>query len=412
MIELVRTNRRAQVAVAAAAIVLLLGGALVLSKLGSTTAPGGTAAVASPTASAPVTGSPAPSPTEVVSGSQSPSPSASPSGATTPLPSTAPQAYEDLSGIATTPELAHRYPLAVMIDDSPAARQQAGLAFASMVWQAPVEGGIARYMMIFQAGTAPRIGPVRSARLYFVRWASEWTAVYLHAGGPPPLLKFLGGAQKLVLNANGSSTNRVTFRTQPHNLYTDGARLRNWAERTRHATSDRLPYDPNQAGRLQPFRDAAPAAARGKDGGTVKVSYSSEKVAYQYDQASNTWLRSVDGHEQHDALDTENPGNGTVGAGPRIAPTTVVLMVVPIRRSKAIDGPALGRLEADSIGSNTAWVFADGRVTKGVWRKKTETDRTRFFDAAGHEIAFPRGQIFMQVVSDASAASFAVEAAG
>jgi hypothetical protein len=299
-----------------------------------------------------------------------------------------------------------------MIDDSPAARQQAGLSFASMVWQAPVEGGIARYMMIFQAGTPPRIGPVRSARLYFVRWASEWTAVYLHAGGPAPLLRFLAGPQKLVINANGSSAKRVTFRLAPHNLYTDGRRLRAWAESARQAATAHLAYNPAEPDRLQPFRDAAPVAGRGKDGGTIKVTYSGERVAYRYDQASNTWLRSVDGHEQHDAIDTANPGNGTIGAGPRIAPTTVVLMVVPIRRSKAIDGAALGRLEADSIGSNTAWVFADGRVTKGVWRKKTATDRTRFFDAGGHEIAFPRGQIFIQVVSNASAASFSVEAAG
>jgi hypothetical protein len=85
---------------------------------------------------------------------------------------------------------------------------------------------------------------------------------------------------------------------------------------------------------------------------------------------------------------------------------------VPIRRSKAIEGPALGRLEADSIGKNTAWVFADGRVTKGTWRKKSPTDRTRFLDAAGHEIAFPRGQIFIQVVPKASAATFSVEATG
>ena len=141
------------------------------------------------------------------------------------------------------------------------------------------------------------------------------------------------------------------------------------------------------------------------------MTYTSERVSYRYDRASNTWLRSVDGHEQHDAVATPNKGNGTIGAGPRIAPTTVVVMVVPIRRSKAIEGPALGRLEADSLGSNTAWVFADGRVTKGTWNKRTPTDRTRFLDAAGHEIVLPRGQLFMQVVPKASAAKFSVEAA-
>jgi len=56
-------------------------------------------------------------------------------------------------------------------------------------------------------------------------------------------------------------------------------------------------------------------------------------------------------------------------------------------------------------------VCINGRVTKGTWRKKQATDRTRFFDAKGREIVFPRGQIFIQVVPKASAAKFSIEAA-
>jgi len=340
----------------------------------------------------------------------SPSASATPPASPPPAPTPTPPSFEDLSGIPTTAGLAHRYPIAVMIDDSPGARQQAGLSFASIVWQAPAEGGIPRYMAIFQSGTPPQIGPVRSARLYFVRWAAEWKAVYLHAGGPPPLRNFLAGRQKLVLDVNGRATTRVRFRTAPHNLYTDGKRIRKFAEQGKHATTERLAYDPAEPGRLQPFADGALEADRGPNHGTLRVSYTSETVSYAYDRASNTWLRSVDGRPQHDALATANPGNGKIGTGPRIVPTTVVVMVVPIRRSKAIEGAALGRLEADSLGTNTAWVLANGRITKGTWHKKDPSDRTRFFDAKGHEIVFPRGQIFVQVVPKASAAKFAVEA--
>jgi hypothetical protein len=401
MIQRLRTDPR--LIAAAIVVVLVLGGGGFFLLSGSGSAPGDTAALPSPSPSPSATATTAPTASASASPSASPSPS--------PSPSPAPVIYEDLSGIPTTAELAHRYPIAVMIDDSPAARQQAGLSFASIVWQAPAEGGIPRYMAVFQSGTPPRIGPVRSARLYFVRWAAEWTAVYLHAGGPPPLKSFLAGSQKLVLDVNGRATSRVSFRAAPHNVYTDGKRLRTFAERSKRATSERLPYDPAAPGRLQPFRDAAPEADRGADASTIRVTYTSERVDYRYHRASNTWLRAVDGRKQHDALATANRGSGTVGTGPRIAPTTVVVMVVPIRRSASIEGPALGRLEADSIGTNVAWVFADGRVTKGTWRKRTPTDRTRFLDAGGHEIAFPRGQIFIQVVPTASAATFKVEAA-
>ena len=404
MIQHLREDRRILAVAVAAILLVVVGGALILGS-GSGSPPAGPTAVASASASA--SGTPAPS---EPSTSAPPSAEASASASPSPAASAAPVAYEDLSGIATTADLAHRYPIAVMIDDSPAARQQAGLSFASIVWQAPAEGGIPRYMAVFQSGTPPRIGPVRSARLYFVRWASEWKAVYEHAGGPPPLVAYLAGPTSPVVNVDGRATSRVTFRLAPHNLYTDGERLRRFAEDSLGATSDHLTYDPTAPGRLQPFRDGAAEADRGPDGGTIRVTYTSAVVTYTYDRASNTWLRSVDGREQHDALDTPNPGNGTIGAGPRIAPTTVVVMVVPIRRSKAIEGPALGRLEADSVGTNTAWVFADGRVTKGVWVKKTPSDRTRLLDSHGKEIVFPRGQIFMQVVPVAAAARFSVEA--
>jgi hypothetical protein len=403
MTQRLRSDRRI-LSVIIGLLVVVLGGSVLILATGPGRTPAVVAAAEPSRASVPASSGPAAADTPSPSARSSPSPSTSTSPSATPL------VYEDLSGIPTTAELAHRYPIAVMIDDSPAARQQAGLSFASIVWQAPAEGGIPRYMAVFQSGTPPRIGPVRSARLYFVRWAAEWKAVYLHAGGPPPLRSFLAGRQTLVLDVPGRATSRVAFRIAPHNLYTDGPRLRSFAEQAKRATSAHLAYDPTEPGRLQAFRDAAPESDRGPDGGTIRVAYASERVSYQYDRSSNTWLRSVDGHEQHDALATANRGGGTIGAGPRIAPTTVIVMVVPIRRSTTIEGPALGRLEADSLGTNTAWVFADGRVTKGTWRKRTATDRTRFFDAAGHEVILPRGQVFIQVVPAASATTFSVAA--
>jgi Protein of unknown function (DUF3048). len=380
-------------------LLLTLGlAAVIVGACGQQTTPTPSTAIPS-TSAGPTTTTPSASPAAL-----SPAPSSSPS----PSPAFV---YEDLSGIVTAADLAHRYPMAVMLDDSPAARPQSGLAAASVVWQAPVEGGIPRYMAVFQAGTAGSIGPVRSARLYFVRWAAEWKAVYLHAGGPLPLKYFLRGKQQLVLNADGKATRRVTFRKAPHNLYSEGTRLRTYAERTLHATTDKLAYDPSQPGVLQPFRDGAAEAQRGKDGGTISVKYVSEQVAYRYDRPTNTWLRTVDGRPQYDAGDRPNAGSGAKGAGPRIAPTTVIVMLVAIRRSASITGPALGRLEADSIGSNKAWVFADGRMQLAKWSKHDAQSRTRFLDAAGAEIVLPRGQIFIQVVSSASAFSSKVEPA-
>jgi hypothetical protein len=360
---------------------------------------------------------PSPSPTPATpSASPSPSPTATPTPSPTPLPTPTPiptpEAYEDLSGIPTTKDLAHRYPIAVMLDDHPDARPQAGLAYASVVYQAPVEGYIPRYMAVFQAGTPPAVGPIRSARRYFVRWASETRAVYVHVGGPLPLLNYLNSGRGNVIDARGASTYRVGFRASPHNVYTTGGRLRNWADKN-GATQEDLAYDPTEKGALQPFRDPVPLAKRGPDGGTIQLVYELERVDYRFSRKSNTWLRVVDGKPQHETDDEPVRSRGT-GSGPRIQPRTVIVMIVPIVPVRSINGPALGAMAADSIGSNNAWIFAEGRVIKGTWQKRNETARTRFLDSSGKEIVLPRGQIFIQVITGSGIGgrlSFEVEAA-
>jgi hypothetical protein len=292
-----------------------------------------------------------------------------------------------------------------MLDDHPDARPQAGLAFASVVYQAPVEGDIPRYMAVFQAGTPPLIGPVRSARFYFVKWASELGDVYLHWGGPPPLLSYLNAGRGGVINADGATGYRVGWRAAPHNVYTSGERIRGWADRI-GATSERLRYEPET---LWHFRDPLPIAKRGADGGTIRFAYRLERVDYVYERGSGTWLRSVGGHAHHDA-GVDPIGAGAVGRGPRIAPRTVIVMSVQMQRTRNISGPALGAVEAHTVGSGAAWVFVEGRVIEATWRKPSDTGRTRFLDRAGNEIVLPRGQIFVQVINGRVGFSFDVEA--
>ncbi len=76
-----------------------------------------------------------------------------------------------------------RLPVAVMVDDNVQARPQYGFNSASIVYQAPADGGETRYMMVFQEQDAKRVEPVRSGRPYFVNWASEYRSAFAHYGG-------------------------------------------------------------------------------------------------------------------------------------------------------------------------------------------------------------------------------------
>jgi hypothetical protein len=366
------SRRVGLLAIGVAIIVVAAGGAFIQGAFG-----GGPAA--GPGSSPEVIGSP--TPTEFGGASAEPSPSANPSPTAPPAPVLV---AAPLDGVPVSPAAANLHVIAVMIDDLSPARPQSGFSDASVVWQAPAEGGIPRYMLLFQERTAKAVGPVRSARYYFIGWASEWKAVYVHSGGSPQALATLAaqGRGQLVYNADefawGSSFWRVTTRYPPHNLYTDGKHLRELAKKV-GATAP----PPKAAWRFGPD---APLEQR-PEGGRIQVDYLANRIIYRYDRTSNTYRRFVSG------------GVRQVDAGTKqaVAPKNVVIMRMVFGALN--DGhPSKHRLEARITGSGVAWIATNGHTIKGTWRKKSISSPTRFYDKAGHQVRLTVGQTFVQVM--------------
>jgi Protein of unknown function (DUF3048) N-terminal domain/Protein of unknown function (DUF3048) C-terminal domain len=284
-----------------------------------------------------------------------------------------------------TPAVAARHPIAVMIDDLRPARPQSGLSKASVVWQAPAEGGIPRYMAIFQDNLPKALGPVRSSRLYYIAWAAEWRAVYAHAGGSPQAKATLAakGHGQYVFNAEAFRYNgtfhRITTRQAPHNLYTTGAKLR--------ALGSHLGAKDKTYTAAWKFAPDTPLDAR-PYGGTITVGYPYNTIKYSYDRTTNRYLRSVTGEvKEKDAID-----------GTRIAPKNVIVMRMVF--GPLNDGhPGAPRLEANVVGHGTAWISTNGRTIKGTWKKTAFTAPTRFYDSSGNEVTLTAGQTFVQVVT-------------
>ena len=338
-----------------------------------------------------------PTPPPVAGASPSPSPSPTPVPTPTPTPTPIPTPTPEptpvlvpgpLTGLPVSPAVAKRHPIAVMIDDLGPARPQSGLSRASIVWHAPAEGGIPRYMAIFQDTLPKEIGPVRSARSYYIGWASEWRAMYAHAGGSPQALETLRakGNGTLVWNAEvfrweGRYFTRNPKRYAPHNVYTTGKDLRTLARKL--GAKDKT-YKPAWT-----FAPDAPLEAR-PYGGSISVAYSANRITYRYHRASNTYRRSVTGEgKQVDA-----------GNGERVAPKNVI--VVLMRFAPLNDGSHKNRLEATYIGSGRAWISTNGRTIKGTWEKKSNRKPTRFFDANGKPVVLTAGQTFIQVLQTGS----------
>jgi hypothetical protein len=363
--------------------------------LGPSPSPSGIAQV-SPSAPA---DSGSPTDSSSPSDSSAPGDSSSPSAEPSPTPAPTPVLVPDpLDGVLVAPKLAKRHVVAVMIDDLWAARPQSGLSAASVVWQAPAEGGIPRYVALFSEGSPPAVGPIRSSRLYFISWAAEWNAVYMHVGGSPQamaLLKSSQGAGKVVWNADEFRVGptymwRIKTRQAPHNVYSSSKYMQLLVKAVHAPTS--MNYTPHWTFAPDPSMDQLPTS------GSIRVPYLANVIQYTYDPKTNTYKRtvSVEGKQFDVGPKTKV----------RIAPKNVVVIYMSF--APLNDGSQKHRLEAQFIGSGKALVFNNGKVTKATWSKKSMTAPTLLTGADGKPVTFTVGQTFVQVVPLGTAVSYKI----
>lgn len=273
-------------------------------------------------------------------------------------------------------------PLAVVVENyTPIREQQVGLEEASLVYETVAEGGITRFLAIYGDQPVKKIGPVRSARPYFITWASEWLAPFVHVGGSPAALANLDGNFR-VLNIDEFSDAQTIWRDQnylaPHNAYTSTKRI---LERLRKEKY----LKPLESLRF-PFKDPD-VESGGINVVSIDFSIKPYKVRYEYDSEDHLYARFNGGERHHE-----------------IKPANIVVQFV---ETEVLDD--IGRLRVQTHGAGNALVFRDGHVIEATWEKDGSINSpdqpiseswTKFFDANGDEIALNRGQTWIEVVPE------------
>lgn len=297
-------------------------------------------------------------------------------------PSESPRIINDtpcpLDGVMTTKDRAERRPLGIMIENHPDARPQSGLDKASFIFETPSEGGITRFLAFFVENDASEVGPVRSARTYYVDWADEVRAIYAHAGGSAIALENLAN-DKYLCNINHDQDHfwRDNSRFAPHNLYTTTDKIREAANVAK--CSLKADYQGFE------FKDDAAKNAKGiSQIITVNFSSAQFQVVYHYDPEKNVYLRSLAGEPHNDKV-----------TDAQLSPKTVVIMHAD-RVTSASDGTQQSHVV--TTGTGAAEIYLDGKEIKGTWKRASLSDRTRFYDEAGKEVVFNRGQIWVSVL--------------
>lgn len=289
-----------------------------------------------------------------------------------------------LSGLPVAPEMNQKPVTGVMIENSIYARPQSGLSQAGVVFEAIAEGGITRFLALFQDTAPADVGPIRSARPYYVQWAMGFDAGLAHVGGSPEALADIKAWNTKDLDqfANSGSYHRIGSRDAPHNVYTAIDTLAQLQAAKGYTASN-----------FKGFERKADAASKTPNAKTIDMTLSGPtyNTHYDYNPATNSYNRSEGGAPHTDA-------NGNV----QISPKVVVGLIVPYGNK-----PDGYHSDYSTIGSGQAYVFQDGVVTIGTWSKADNTANFVFTDASGKPLKLNPGQTWITALGKNTEVSYA-----
>lgn len=290
-----------------------------------------------------------------------------------------------LTGRQVAPEINQRQVTGVMIENSQDARPQGGLQQAGVVFEAIAEGGITRFLALFQDTDAESIGPVRSVRPYYISWARGFDAAIAHVGGSPEALQIMRtqGLKDLDQSFNPSFFQRVTFRYAPHNVFTSTTQLRQLQDSKGYTNSAYTGFARNKTA----GKPVSPVTA-----GNISVNISSRNYAssYVYNPTTNTYARNLAG-APHTDITTKT----------QITPDVIIVMVTNYSIHPDRVHSVYGTLSGGQV-----YVFQNGGVTTGTWAKPGDTAQITFSDDAGKPILLNPGQTWITPVSSSAKVSY------
>lgn len=292
--------------------------------------------------------------------------------------------YSPLTGTEGPEEATKRPVTAVMIENSPDARPQSGLKDAGVIYEAVAEGGITRFIALYQESRPGLIGPVRSVRPYYVEWASAYDPAVAHIGGSARALEMIrSGNYGVDLDQffNAGAYWRASDRYAPHNVYTNFDKLDALRSSKGKNSSSFTGF------KRQDEKKVAEPNATHLD---IDVSSGSFHVTYDYDAASNSYIRKQGGQ------------NHTDREGGQIQPKVVIALKVDMHTGFE-DG---NREQISTTGSGGLYVFQNGTVQEGTWSRSDAKSPLVLTGSDSKEITLNRGQTWITAVSNGRGVSW------
>ena len=272
------------------------------------------------------------------------------------------------------PEKLARPAVTVKIDNNAAARPQAGLDAADVVYEEVTEG-ITRFVVVFQSTDADPIGPVRSVRPADPLIVSPLDGLLAFSGGAPGIVALVQSADlRFIDEDNTDALYRRSGRSAPHNLYTDSEKL------YRKVGDSKAP--PPFAKFLKYGETYSAAGAVPVVG--IDIPLADITASYTWDAAAHGWQRSTNGQAHRlEAGGTWTPGN----------------VIVQFVTYSTFSGDR-DVTYPEVIGTGEAWYFVNGTLAKGTWSKPGASSVTAYADANGAPMVFQPGRTVVELVED------------
>jgi len=278
------------------------------------------------------------------------------------------------TGEEVTKEVADNIAVFAIIENSVGARPQSGLNDADIVYETMAEGGIPRFIALFQKENAKMIGPIRSARSYFLDISKEYNLPFAHCGGSQEALDRISNENLMSMNemSNASTYWRDSIRKAPHNLYTSTQKLSELIKTKQFAYSPTVKLKFSKG-----YWDNSKL---------TKATNVLLKINKYYDTSytykNGFYLKSMDGKSSTDKEDNLP-----------LAFKNIVVQITSIKTQA--DG---NHLDIGLVGSGDGYVISNGKFVKMHWVKKTITSQTILTDDKGNDLPLNPGKTWWNII--------------
>ena len=293
---------------------------------------------------------------------------------------------EEIKKIKIVDEDSKTRPYAVMINNNHAAWPQCGIQDAYIVYEIIAEGGITRMMAIYKDQDTAKIGSIRSARHYFIDYAEENDAIFVHWGGSPQAYSRISTSKiddldGIALEGSVFFRDKTLNRAYEHTGFTSMSNVKEYAEKkgfTRDTNKGLLlNYSVDELNMAE--QEGASAATN------IDLKYSNyHTTSYEYDEENKVYKRSM-----------SNTPNVDLVSGEQYTAKNII--IYQVENYTLNDGENKGRQDIKNIGSGTGYFVTGGYVIPITWEKTSHSSQTVYKYENGKELVVNDGNTFIQI---------------